>query len=284
MQRYPVNRNAKSLDSNGLEKFFTRALWSRLNFYGLLLLSIWLWHVPYNANFVVSGVVSLTHRSSQMLVQTVRVPYVIVYQVRNIFSRIGELERKNAVLLAENQRLQRINLHNKYLQKENNDLRQLLQMADYRVNSYQAVSIAAPVNSLMGKYLLINYGRKHKAKEGEMVTGAVGLVGRVTSITHNKSLVILLDNIKSHIPVISEHSGIRGILVGNGSAYPEIINAESNADLKFIPGEMIYTSGDDGFLVPSVPIGVIRSSNGTRVSVKLLENPLALDKLTVLKY
>ena len=70
------------------------------------------------------------------------------------------------------------------------------------------------------------------------------------------SRVLLANDLNSKIPIVIEPSGINAILSGNGN--------DEYAELEYLPkeneikeNEIVYTSGSDGTIPASIPVGKI---------------------------
>lgn len=285
MTNYFLNRNNKSLDSSIHNRTLIRWIESRLSFWGWVVISMFLIYNDVHGTFAwISQTTKIVTNLSTQLVYMISLPHKAIINLSEIFTKINHLRLENAQLVQENGYLKRIMFDNKQLAEENLQLRQMLNLGKSKAISYQTVEIISTVNTILNKIIKVQYGSKQGAIQGEMVIGQTSLVGRIYEIANNDSLVLPLTDVKSHIPVISEQSKIKGILAGNGSKYPEIINQESvteNTDFKI--GETIFTSGDDGLLVPAIPIGVVAQINKKHVLIRLFENPLALEKVLIIK-
>ena len=76
-----------------------------------------------------------------------------------------------------------------------------------------------------------------------------------------------MTDLNSKIPVTVEPNGYQAILSGRGDKLPVLDFLPTNHELK--NGNLVYTSGKDGVLLPGIPIGEVKLSN-EMVEVKLL--------------
>ena len=83
------------------------------------------------------------------------------------------------------------------------------------------------------------------------------------------SRVLLISDLNSKIPVISEPSGVHGILSGHGENPPTLEYLPENHEIK--NGDKIYTSGKEGIFSPGIPIGEAKLEKNL-VSVSLFSD------------
>lgn len=107
---------------------------------------------------------------------------------------------------------------------------------------------------------LANAGAAEGVKEGYAAINENGLVGRVIRVGPNTSRILLLSDYNSRIPVMGAQSQDRAMLVGDRGQGARLQNAETPD--KIVPGEMWYTSGDDGQLPQGVKVGRVRLDKG----------------------
>ena len=78
-------------------------------------------------------------------------------------------------------------------------------------------------------------------------------IGRIVDVNFFSSRVLLVSDLNSKIPILSEPSGSHAILSGHGAEVPEL---EYLSDVHGIKnGDKIYTSGKEGIFSPGIPIG-----------------------------
>ena len=93
--------------------------------------------------------------------------------------------------------------------------------------------------------------------------------------------MLLANDLNSKIPIIIEPSGINAILSGNGN--------DQYADLEYLPkdnqikeNEIVYTSGSDGIIPDTIPVGEIIIQNNKKY-VKFFSNLNQLNYVQVNK-
>ena len=167
----------------------------------------------------------------------------------NLEKKVQSLQEENLKLKATNQFMEKISIDNSKLNALWSSLtidkeRFLISKKSFlSSNEYQPL-------------LVLDINSKQIVKKDSAVVSEEGLAGRVSSIGFSSAEVLLVQDIRSSIPVISSDSSLHATLEGKGLG--------RNGKLKFISktaefsaGERVYTSGlgeifPDGILVGEV--------------------------------
>jgi len=167
----------------------------------------------------------------------------------NLEKKVQSLQEENLKLKATNQFMEKISIDNSKLNALWSSLsidkeRFLISKKSFlSSNEYQPL-------------LVLDINSKQIVKKDSAVVSEQGLAGRVSSIGFSSAEVLLVQDIRSSIPVISSDSSLHATLEGNGLG--------RNGKLKFLSktaefsaGERVYTSGlgeifPDGILVGEV--------------------------------
>ena len=100
---------------------------------------------------------------------------------------------------------------------------------------------------------IINVGSNKNIKNGMAALDGKNFIGRIVDVNFFSSRILLVTDLNSKIPIVSEPSGSHAILSGHGK------NALSldylSKDNKIQTGDTIYTSGKEGIFDPGIPIG-----------------------------
>ena len=169
-----------------------------------------------------------------------------------------ELLKENARLTLEVNRLRKQGM-------ENNDLRGML---DYRYTTkyplLAADVISKLINKVEGNYI-IDRGTDDGVTVGMPVMTYKGLVGIVSDVAKDYSVVRTLYNANLNIAVTIQRINVDGILSWDGN---ELIikNIPTTYDVKI--GDVIETSDFSSLFPPSVPIGVV--SKKEKITLGLL--------------
>ena len=143
-----------------------------------------------------------------------------------------------------------------YYKSENAFLKKLIEERDIFSTNYMLTKILLDKQSPYLKSIIINKGQKNGVKLGSAVKDRLYYIGKVVNVNFLSSRVLLASDLNSKIPIIIEPSGINAILSGNGD--------DQYAELEYLPkineikeNEIVYTSGSDGIIPASIPVGKI---------------------------
>ena len=143
-----------------------------------------------------------------------------------------------------------------YYKSENAFLKKLIEERDIFSTNYMLTKILLDKQSPYLKSIIINKGQKNGVKLGSAVKDRLYYIGKVVNVNFLSSRVLLASDLNSKIPIIIEPSGINAILSGNGN--------DQYAELEYLPkineikeNEIVYTSGSDGIIPASIPVGKI---------------------------
>ena len=187
----------------------------------------------------------------------------------NIYKENEELKKK--IELLEKDRFDTL-----YLQTENNQLQEVLELDKTTSYSTVGAKIMLDKNSPYLNSVVINKGSNVGIKLGMPVLNKGNLVGRIVEVNYISSRILLLNDLNSKIPAVISPSGEQAILSGIG---------KRNPTLEYLPDGFqnvddltVYTSGKDGVLFPGISIGkIIRNeddeSDEGRIRVKLFSDP-----------
>ncbi|NES97344.1 MAG: rod shape-determining protein MreC [Desertifilum sp. SIO1I2] len=148
------------------------------------------------------------------------------------------------------------------LESQNQQLKDLL---DYK-STTKKQGIVAPIVGRSAdhwwKQITLGRGSNDGIREGYIVTGTGGVVGRVIGVTPNTSRVLLLSDPSSRVGVTISRSRFMGYMRGQG---------ESNAVMEFFdkvpdvrPGDIVSTSPFSHLFPAGYPVGVVESIDLTK--------------------
>lgn len=208
-------------------------------------------------SFVENGV-GYTLNSIQSVV------YNIGNKIKNSFSfitNINNIKEENEKLKEENIKLSQMSTENEILTSENERLRNMLNFTNSK-NEYKY--IGADIKGLSGENFLdgftINRGSKDGIKKGMVAITAEGLVGQVTSVGSNWSIVQSLCNeniaVAAHVLSTKESDGIVKGYRGNDEKFlAEITGLSISSKIK--EGDAILTSGLGLVYPKGIKIGTV---------------------------
>jgi rod shape-determining protein MreC len=171
------------------------------------------------------------------------------------------LRADNARLRADNAQLKEWQNAASILQKENNDLRDLLKFKTEPGLAYISARVIADTGGAFARGLIVTAGKLDGVREGMAAMTGDGLIGRVVEAGDWSSRVVLITDLNSRIPVTVVGSGERAILAGDNSVSPKLQFLPQDAVLT--PGAKVVTSGHGGVFPPNLPVGlVVENSHG----------------------
>ena len=167
----------------------------------------------------------------------------------NLYKDYGQLKKENEILKSNVTRLD-------FLELENTQLRKLI---EEQVSSPSNLLSARVMLDKQSPYLnsfIINIGSNKNIKNGMAVLDGKNFIGRIVDVNFFSSRVLLVSDLNSKIPIITEPSGFQGILGGHGENKPSIEYLPENNSVG--NGDKVFTSGKEGIFFPGIPIGKVK--------------------------
>ena len=156
-------------------------------------------------------------------------------------------------LIKENNELKNNISKTDFLELENSQLRKLI---DEQIESPSNLVSARVMIDKQSPYLnsfVINIGSNKGIKNGMAVLDGKNFIGRIVDVNFFSSRVLLVSDLNSKIPVLSEPSGSHAILSGHGTNEPTLEYLSKNNGIQ--DGDKIYTSGKEGIFTPGLVVG-----------------------------
>ena len=186
-----------------------------------------------------------------------------------------------------------INLYSHYkeLIKENDELKNNISKADFlelensQLRKLIEEQVESPSNLVSARVMLdkqspylnsfvLNIGRNKDLRNGMAVLDGKNFIGRIVDVNFYSSRVLLITDLNSKIPVLSEPAGNHAILSGHGTNEPTLEYLSEGHKIQ--DGDKIYTSGKEGIFAPGIIIGEART-NKDEIRVSLFSD---LDQIT----
>ena len=199
---------------------------------------------------------------------------------------LGNLSKENAKLKKENAKLKLEADLTKEYAIENERLKKLLLFENHW--NYP-IFLTQIIGHNPGAYMttvVINSGEADSIFYGMPVFTVDGLVGKISKVFPQHSMVQLLSDPNSRTSVISQRSRVLGTVFSRDNGDMQI-QVSSYADL--IPGDTLITSGLGGIYPKGIPVGVVNrlEKNDSEVlsygSIKLLQNIESLEEVFVIR-
>ena len=192
------------------------------------------------------------------------------------------LRDENQRLKAENATLLRWQTAAVEMENENAKLRDLLKFAPALHESYTSARVAVDASGPFGRAVIVSAGEREGVAQDLAVVNDAGLVGRVIDTGETSARVLLLTDINSRIPVMTETSRERAIAAGDNSNLLSLQYLPDDSKVKV--GEKIVTTSDGGVLPPGLAVGVVTQTEGGRMQVKPLVDWQRLEYVTIVDF
>ena len=181
----------------------------------------------------------------------------------NLYKNYDDLKKENISL--------KKNIFNSdYLKLENTQLRRLIDEQELSITNLISARVLLDKESPYLNSFVINLGSNKKIKNGMAVLDGSNFIGRIVDVNFFSSRVLLISDLNSKIPVITEPAGHHAILSGKGKNDAALEYLPENHNIK--NGDKVYTSGKEGIFSPGIPIGEIKIKDKNNVSVSLFSD------------
>tara|TARA_Y100000310_G_scaffold38338_1_gene35955 strand:- start:576 stop:1424 length:849 start_codon:yes stop_codon:yes gene_type:complete len=188
--------------------------------------------------------------------------------VENINKHVN-LYNNYSKLKMENDELKNNISKSDFLELENTQLRKLIEEQVSSSSNLVSARIMLDKQSPYLNSLIINIGSNKSIKNGMAVLDGKNFIGRIVDVNFFSSRVLLVSDLNSKIPVISEPSALHAILTGHGKKALTLEYLPENHNIK--DGDKVYTSGKEGIFSPGIPVGVVKIENNI-VTVSLFSD------------
>ena len=206
---------------------------------------------------------------------------------KNFFVNHIFLYKENEELKEELAELKKQRLSKSYLETENKQLQEVVQLDKKSGFTTVGAKIILDKNSPYLNSVIINKGSNRGIKLGMPVLSKGHLIGKIVEVNFMSSRILLLNDLNSRIPVVISPNGNQAILSGIGKLKPSLEYLPEN--FKLGEENTVYTSGKDGVLFSGISVGKAVFDE-TRMKVKLFADPnqiflvnVVLDKATDLE-
>ena len=178
----------------------------------------------------------------------------------------------------ENNKLQVINQFLEKVSKENEELNSLWSSARLNYDNYSFARKRSISSNEFQPLLIVDIDPESNAGINDILLSSTGLVGKIKSSGLYSAEIMVLQDVRSSIPTVSEKSKLHGNLKGSGigrTANIEYIKKTASYEL----GEKVYTSGLAGIFPEGIFVGEITSINDLadseflKVEVSLMQSP-----------
>ena len=188
----------------------------------------------------------------------------------------------------ENKKLQVINQFLEKVSKENEELNSLWSSARLNYDNYSFARKRSISSNEFQPLLIVDISPNNNVGINDVLLSPSGLVGRIRSLGLYSAEIMVLHDVRSSIPIVTEKSKLHGNLKGNGigrAGNIEYIKKTAAYEL----GEKVYTSGIDGILPEGIFVGEITSiddladSEFLKIEVSFMQSPFNQDFYLIYK-
>ena len=158
-------------------------------------------------------------------------------------------------LKVENNELKNKISETNFLELENSQLRKLIEEQASSTSNLMSARVMLDKQSPYLNSFIINIGSNKNIKNGMAVLDGKNFIGRIVDVNFFSSRVLLISDLNSKIPIITEPSANHAILSGHGGNKPTLEYLPENHNIQ--DGDKVYTSGKEGIFFPGIPIGEV---------------------------
>ena len=232
---------------------------------------------------------SVSHEIFKPISWVIKLPSYLIDTSSNFLSSRSSLNTKLKDLEKENFKL-----------RSSNQLMKKLSVDFERLNSLWSSSALNEYRFIISKknllssnefqpLLVLDIGRGHDIKGNDVVISELGLVGRVSNRSLTTAEVLLIHDIRSSIPIVSESSSLHATLRGAGlERKGQLKYVKKTA--KFSVGEKVYTSGLGEIFPSGILVGEIYSINDPadseflEIEISFSQTPLNRDYFLIYQH
>ena len=232
---------------------------------------------------------SVSHEIFKPISWVIKLPSYLIDTSSNFLSSRSSLNTKLKDLEKENFKL-----------RSSNQLMKKLSIDFERLNSLWSSSALNEDRFIISKknllssnefqpLLVLDIGRGHDIKVNDVVISELGLVGRVSNRSLTTAEVLLIHDIRSSIPIVSESSSLHATLRGDGlERKGQLKYVKKTA--KFSVGEKVYTSGLGEIFPSGILVGEIYSINDPadseflEIEISFSQTPLNRDYFLIYQH
>ena len=179
------------------------------------------------------------------------------------FSNQSHLIQENEVLKTNIDSLKADLQRLDFIDQENNQLKNLLEVKNTRKFKTEAVNIIYSRFDPFSQKIIIDGGQNRNFQAGQPVIDALGLVGQISNVYPETSEVTLVIDKKMSVPIQIQRNGLRAITNGNGQNETISLSYLPNS-VDVIKGDILKTSGIDSIYPEGIAVAEV---------IEILNNP-----------
>jgi rod shape-determining protein MreC len=175
--------------------------------------------------------------------------------------------------------LDKLKMENVFLKNELNTADRAKALTVFQNNTPSKMVAARIIGTGAGansKVVIVDRGTASGVQRGMAVVTPDGIVGKVIAAYPIASQVLLITDGDFAAGVVTQKSGARGTLKGQGTPQCKIDYVAFEEKVE--PGELVFTSGDDRIFPRGFPVGVIRTVRPGQPFKDILVDPSGLQR------
>ena len=176
------------------------------------------------------------------------------------FSNQSRLIQENETLKLDMDRLKADLQRLDFLDQENNQLKNLLEVKNAHKFKTEAVNIIYSRFDPFSRKIIIDGGQNKDFQAGQPVIDALGLVGQISSVFPETSEVTLIIDKKMSVPIQVQRNGLRAITNGNGQNETISLSYLPNS-VDVMKGDILKTSGIDTIYPEGIAVAEVLEIN-----------------------
>jgi rod shape-determining protein MreC len=137
--------------------------------------------------------------------------------------------------------------------RENEELRQLLNMRKPSGGSGVAADVVSLASTDLARRITLNVGARQGVRPKDVVYTARGVVGQVIQVSPLTSKVLLLTDRQSGVGAMTARTTARGVVKGTGKSDCKMMYLDFQADVR--EGDLVVTSGESEIFPKGLIIG-----------------------------
>jgi len=203
--------------------------------------------------------------------------------------RFPTIVQENIELQREITELQGADTRAEMLQRENQRLREMLQLRSEVDADIHIARVTRRLPSNWTRQVSIDAGRDDGVSLNDVVMVPAGLVGKVIKLTDNTAQIMLITSPESGIGVEVAESGDAGVAVGHVTHEDRLLATFFDSDVEVSEDDTIVTSGLGEHFPHGIPVGIVEKVDLCELGllqevwVKPLANLSRLSEVMVIK-
>ena len=198
----------------------------------------------------------------------VSVPVVEVRKLFEAFNDFFALKKRNEELLSIIQENKKELSEMYHLKIENEKLKLLSNVKAPPASKAVIARIVFDPSNFASTNIFIDIGEEDGVKLNNPVFNENGIIGRVIKVQKNSSEVLLINDAKSFLPVVSSQSKINFFINGNNKKL--VVLHLDNKD-KLIDGELILSTSSSGYFKEGIRVGFVKKQGDETFIVPVAE-------------